>query len=34
MKQEVTFVAEEIVLYDSEKEKHPYAVVEQVSLKN
>ncbi len=34
MKQEVTFTADEIILYDSEKEKHPYAVVEQVSLKN
>jgi 2'-5' RNA ligase len=32
MKQEVSFQAEEIVLYDSEKEKHPYAIVEKIPL--
>ncbi|MCF8058890.1 MAG: RNA 2',3'-cyclic phosphodiesterase [Bacteriovoracaceae bacterium] len=32
MKQEVTFNAEEIVLFDSEKEKTPYAVVERIAL--
>jgi len=33
MKQEVVFPVEEILLYDSEKDKHPYAVVERIPLK-
>jgi 2'-5' RNA ligase len=32
MKQEVTFLADQVQLYDSEKEKHPYAIVETVEL--
>lgn len=33
MKQEVSFGASEIILYNSEKEKNPYAIVEKVSLR-
>ena len=32
MKQEVNFEVKEVILYDSEKEKHPYGVVEKITL--
>lgn len=32
MKQEITFVADQFHLYDSQKEKHPYAIVETIDL--
>lgn len=32
MKQEVSFLADEMILYDSEKEKHPYAIIEKIPL--
>lgn len=32
MKQEVSFEVNEMILYDSEKEKHPYAILEQIPL--
>lgn len=34
MKQEVTFQVNEFVLYDSEKNKHPYDVIERVILED
>lgn len=33
MKQEVTFEVDHMVLYDSEKNKHPYDIVEKIDLK-
>ncbi|MEC7275156.1 MAG: RNA 2',3'-cyclic phosphodiesterase, partial [Bdellovibrionota bacterium] len=32
MKQEVVFTVDEFNLYDSEKQKHPYAIVETIPL--